>query len=75
MAALACQLLAAFEVGGAGLQFPLFLGIGIVGGLQVVDFGHQFVLGELQGVGPCDERQQSPLMNQVVEDHHFAAVG
>ena len=60
----------------ARLQLALFLGVGVVGGLQLVAFGHQLVLGELQRVGPGDQREQPALMHQVVHDDDLiVAVG
>ena len=39
------------QPGRAGLQLALLLGVGVVGGLQLVALGHQLVLRELQRVG------------------------
>lgn len=38
------------ETRGPRLQFALLLGVRAVGGLQVVQLGHQFVLRELQRI-------------------------
>src|SRR5581483_11377282 len=46
------------------------------GRLDVVAFGDQLILRKLQRIRFGDQRQQSPLMHQVVHDQHlFAVVG
>jgi hypothetical protein len=60
------------ESGRPSLQVPLRLRVAHRSGLLVMHVGHQIVLGELQSVGLRDERQQPPLMHQIVHDGHFA---
>ena len=59
---------------GAGLQLALLLGVGVVGGLQLVGLGHQFVLRELQRIDLRDEWEQPALMHQVIHQQHLVVI-
>ena len=60
------------QPGRPRFQLALLLGVGLVDALQIVQRGQQFVLRELQRVGPRDQREQPPLVHQVIHDQHLA---